>query len=212
MRVDTETLEKIRQFSSPELCDAIDRDINLDSNIKFFVGNKTVVGRAYTVDVPSGEGLIVTKAIENLSKGDVLIIAGKGNTNLSYWGDHRSICAKFMKAEAVIIDGAMRDIDGCEEVGFPIFARGICPKTAKKNDVGNLNTRVLCWGILIEPGDIIFGDRNGVLCLKDSDVLSVIERAEEKRKNQEYTISEMFRTGKVLPRIIKRDQNERSNR
>ena len=204
MKVSNEVLEKLKEFSSPELCDAVNRKINLDSSIKPIVGDRKIVGRAYTVDVPSDEGLIVTSAIENLSEGDVLVIAGKGNLESSYWGDHRSICAKFMKAEAVVIDGAMRDIDACEKVGFPIFAKGICPKTANKKGTGELNTSVDCGGLLIEPGDIIFGDRNGVLCLKDSDIESAIEKAEEKRKNEEYTIAKMFETGKVLPRIIKR--------
>ncbi|MBU5669160.1 RraA family protein [Peptoniphilus sp. MSJ-1] len=204
-------LQKLKDFSTPEICDAVSRKINLNPAIKQVVGNKKIVGKALTVDVPYGEGLIVTNAIEKIQKGDVIVISGKGNIETSYWGDHRSICAKFMKAEAVVIDGAMRDIDACEEVGFPIFARGITPRTANKTGEGSINVEINCGGINISPGDIIFCDRNGVIALKPDEIQDAIEKALDKRKNEEYTINKMFETGKVLPRIIKRNENGKNN-
>lgn len=203
MKINKEIINKLKEFSTPELCDAVKRKINLDHNIRQIVGSNKIAGRAYTVDVPPNESLIVANAIKDLEEGDVLIIAGKGKLDSSYWGDYRSICAKFKKAEAVVIDGAMRDIDDCEEVGFPIFAKGICPKASNKNETGELNKKVICGGVEINPGDIIFGDRNGVICLKDSEIMPAIEKAEEKRKIEEYTISKMYETGKVQLRLLK---------
>lgn len=208
MKISKEIIDKLKEFSTPELCDAVERKINLDHDIKQLVGNKKIVGRAYTVDVPPNESLIVANALKNLTEGDVLVISGKGKIDSSYWGDYRSICAKFKKAEAVVIDGAIRDIEDCEEIGFPIFAKSICPKASNKEGTGKINIKVICGGIEIEPGDIIFGDRNGVICLKDSDVESAMEKAEEKRKNEEYTISKMFETGQVLPKILKRPKED----
>ena len=189
MKINKEIINKLKDFSTPEICDAVKREINLDYNIKQLVGSNKIAGRAYTVDVPPNESLIVANALEDLTEGDVLVISGKGKLDSSYWGDYRSICAKFKKAEAVVIDGAMRDIEDCEKVGFPIFAKGICPKASNKNGEGELNTK--------------FGDRNGVVCLKDSEILPAIKKAEEKQKNEEYTISKMYESGRVLPRIIK---------
>lgn len=200
-------LEKLKDFSTPEICDAVARRINLNPSIKQIVGDEKIVGRALTVDVPYGEGLIVTNAIEDIKEGDVIVISGKGNVETSYWGDHRSICAKFMKAEAVVIDGAMRDIDACTEVSFPIFARGITPRTANKSGEGSINVDIECGGINISPGDIIFADKNGVVALKYEEIEIAIEKAIEKRLNEEYTINKMFETGKVLPRIIKRNED-----
>lgn len=205
------TLQKLKDFSTPEICDALSRKINLNPAIKQVVGNKKIVGKALTVDVPYGEGLIVTNAIEKIQEGDVIVISGKGNIETSYWGDHRSICAKFMKAEAVVIDGAMRDIDACEEVGFPIFARGITPRTANKTGEGSINLEINCGEINISPGDIIFADRNGVIALKPDEIENAIEKALDKRKNEEYTINKMFETGKVLPRIINRNEDGKNN-
>ena len=203
MKINNEIINKLKDFSTPEICDAVKREINLDYNIKQLVGSNKIAGRAYTVDVPPNESLIVANALEDLTEGEVLVISGKGKLDSSYWGDYRSICAKFKKAEAVVIDGAMRDIEDCEKVGFPIFAKGICPKASNKNGEGELNTKVICGGVEINPGDIIFGDRNGVVCLKDSEILPAIKKAEEKQKNEEYTISKMYESGRVLPRIIK---------
>lgn len=67
------------------------------------------------MDLPSGEGALAAEAILHLKKGDVLVIAGKGRCDCSYWGDHRSICASMKRAEAVVIDGGFRDAEGCEK-------------------------------------------------------------------------------------------------
>ena len=120
-----ELIERLRVFTTPELCDGAGL-----YRIKPWIGRTKIVGPAVTVDVPSGEGDIVADAILELQEGDVLVVAGKGNCDCSYWGDHRSICAGLMKAEGVVIDGAFRDLEGCEELGFPIYAKGLTCGTA----------------------------------------------------------------------------------
>lgn len=78
MKINKEIINKLKEFSTPELCDAVKRKINLDHNIRQIVGSNKIAGRAYTVDVPPNESLIVANAIKDLEEGDVLIIAGKG--------------------------------------------------------------------------------------------------------------------------------------
>ena len=104
-----------------------------------------------------------------LKKGDVLVIAGKGRCDCSYWGDHRSICAAMMGAEAVVIDGAFRDAEGCEKTGFPVFAKGLTCRTAAKSGQGTIQSEVSCGGILVRSGDLIVGDRNGVVVIPPED-------------------------------------------
>lgn len=194
-------IERLRGFSTPELCDGAGLYHSMNHQLRHYVGKNKIVGTAVTVDVPSGEGGFVADAIYSLQDGDVMVIAGKGNCDSSYWGDHRSICAAMLKAEAVVIDGAFRDIDGCEEAGFPIFARGVTCGTALKSGVGAVNVPVSCGGVTVFPGDFIIGDRNGVCVLRPEEAESVMERAANKRLRQEATIQEMMRTGKVQTKI-----------
>ena len=155
-------------------------------------------------DVPSGEGDIVADAILELQEGDVLVVAGKGNCDCSYWGDHRSICAAMMKAEGVVIDGAFRDLEGCEESGFPIYAKGLTCGTAAKSGAGAINVPVSCGGVCVRPGDIVIGDVNGVCVLTLEEAEGVIERALKKIEKQKYTLAEMKCTGQVYTKLLKK--------
>lgn len=197
-------IERLRAFTTPELCDGAGLYHSMDYRIKPWIGRKKIVGPAVTVDVPSGEGSIVADAILALEEGDVLVIAGKGNCDCSYWGDHRSICANLMKAEGVVIDGAFRDLEGCEEAGFPVYAKGLTCGTAAKSGAGAINVPVSCGGVCVRPGDIVIGDANGVCVLTREEAEAVIERALKKIENQRYTIAEMERIGEVYTKLLKK--------
>ena len=196
-----EILKELANFTTPELCDGAGLYHSMNHEIRHFVGKNKIIGTAVTVDVPSGEGAIVADAILQLHEGDILVIAGKGNCDCSYWGDHRSICAAMMKAEGVIIDGAFRDIDGCEEAGFPIFARGVTCGTAVKSGTGAINIPVSCGGVSVNPGDFIVADRNGVCVLHPDEAEKVMKGALDKRMRQEDTIEEMKKTGVVQTKV-----------
>lgn len=194
-------MEKLSRYSVPELCDGAGLYSTMDYRIRQFVGTEKIIGEAITIDVPVGDGGFIPEAIEQIQPGQVVVIAGKGNCRSSYWGDHRSLCAKMMGAVAVVIDGAFRDIDGCEETGLPIFARGVTPGTAVKAGNGALNVPVCCGDAVVNPGDIIVGDRNGVCVIRPDQVERVLERAKTKVEAQERTIAEMKRAGKVITKI-----------
>ena len=204
LRLARELIERLRRFTTPEICDGAGLYHSMDYRIKPWIGRTKIVGPAVTVDVPSGEGSIVSDAISELQEGDVLVIAGKGNCDCSYWGDHRSICASLQKAEEVVIDGAFRDLEGCEEAGFPVYAKGLTCGTAAKNGAGAINLPVSCGGVSVKPGDIVIGDVNGVCVISLEEAEAVIERALKKIETQQYTLAEMERTGKVFTKMLKK--------
>lgn len=203
-----EIIKELRQFTTSELCDGVGagKYHTMDSAIQERVTYKKIVGPAYTVKTPIGISGLIPDGILEMKKGDVMVIAGKGYCNGSYWGDHRSICAKLQSVEGVVIDGAFRDIEGCREAGVPIYAKAVIPQSCKKSAEGELNVTITCAGVKIHPGDLIVGDENGVCVIRPEEVESVIKKSVRKIKAQNETIDEMLKTGKILPRVIFRDK------
>ena len=190
-----ELMCELARFSTPELCDGMEDFRAMCWEIKPFVGGR-IIGRAYTVDAPAGSSNLVTRAIEEAAEGDVIVIAGHGNCYGSLWGDHRSLCASLRKAAGVVIDGAFRDIEGCREAGFPVYARAVVCGALKKSDYGALKGPVCCGGVPVEQGDIICGDENGVVVIKPQEAEGVVERAPAKAKRQAEVRAEVLKTGR----------------
>lgn len=194
-------IQRLKTFSTSELCDGAAFPRPMDWHIKPWVGEGRIAGRAVTVDVPEGEGDVIADAILKLREGDVLVISGKGCCAYSYWGDFRSFCAKQTKAAGVVIDGAFRDAEECRKIGFPIFARAITCMTAAKKGTGAINVPISCGGVCVRPGDLVVGDENGVCVIDPGEAEEIMERAQKKRAAQEQVILEMEKTGILQTRI-----------
>lgn len=194
-------IEQLREFTTSELCDGAIDYYTMDYHIKRRVSDKKIVGPAFTVNPPKGVSGIIPDAILAMNPGEVMVVAGKECCNHSYWGDHRSICASMKGLEGVVIDGAFRDLEGCMEVGFPIFARSVTPGSCAKAAEGELNVPILCGGVEVCPGDLIVGDCNGIIVIKPEEAELVMERARKKIAAQNAVIEKMRQTGEILPRV-----------
>ena len=176
IRPDSKKIKLLEQYSTPDICDASGLYDCMDSRIKPYVTQEKLVGPALTVKVPIGEGGIIPEAAKLAQKGDVLVIAGYGNVNSAYWGDQRSMLAQQKGAIGVIIDGAMRDLDHCEKVGFPVYAAGLTCGSSGKSGIGSINVPVSCGGVVVRPGDIIVADRNGVCVIAIEELDEVLNK------------------------------------
>lgn len=194
-------IEQLREFTTSELCDGAIDYHTMDYHIKRRVSDKKIVGPAFTVNPPKGVSGIIPDAILAMNPGEVMVVAGKECCNHSYWGDHRSICASMKGLEGVVIDGAFRDLEGCMEVGFPIFARSVTPGSCAKAAEGELNVPILCGGVEVCPGDLIVGDCNGIIVIKPEEAELVMECARKKIAAQNAVIERMRQTGEILPRV-----------
>lgn len=99
----------------------------------------------------------------------------------------------------MVIDGAFRDIDGNEEIGFPIYARAVTCGCSTKNSHGEVNVPISCGGVAVHPGDIIVGDRNGVVVVPLAFAEQIIASAQEKAERVERLKAEIRASGKVIP-------------
>lgn len=194
--------DQLAQYSTPELCDGMEVFRTMDPGIRGMAAARKIIGPALTVNVPVGEGGFIPEAISAAKPGEIIVIAGGGNVKSSYWGDMRSQCAKMAGVAGVVVDGAFRDIEGCSEIGLPIYARAVTPGTALKTNRGQLNVPISCGGVTVNPGDIIVADCNGVCVLRPGEVEDVLKRTARKVMAQAYTMEKMRKTGQILPRVI----------
>ena len=127
----------------------------------------------------------------------MLHLENSGNNAL--WGEHRSLTAKLLGLAGVVMDGAFRDIDENEAVGFPVYARAVTCGSSTKNSNGEVNIPISCGGVVVRPGDIVMGDRNGVCVVPLEYAEQVIRGAQEKVDKMSALKKEIENAGKVIP-------------
>lgn len=141
-------------------------------------GNTKIIGRAMTIKMTAA-GAVPAKAhlgvdaIANSEVGDVIVIDNRGDLYNNCWGEILAMGAKKKGVSGVVVDGAARDVDTCQEFDFPVHARGTVPTTARGRIVQEAwNVPVRLGNAPVRPGDVIVADVNGVVVIP-------IERLEE---------------------------------
>lgn len=180
----------------------------MDARIKSLLPNVKVVGTAFTVKTTANDSIMVHKAVSLADEGDVLVIDRNGDTRHACVGEIVAYAASVKKIAAIIIDGAATDVQAIRQIGLPVFAAGLSPLTTKLiGKSGEINTAVHCGGVVVNPGDLIIADDNGVLVLPQdpSFIEQVLEKAEASEAN-EPKIKERLRNGEDLASITMADQ------
>lgn len=125
----------------------------------------TVCGNAFTVSVRAGDNLLIHKALELLQPGDVLVIDGEGDVSRALVGEIMMSVARWRGATGFVVDGAIRDVEAFEQQQFPCWARGINLRGPYKDGPGTINRPISIGGMLVNPGDIIVGDSDGLVAV-----------------------------------------------
>ena len=192
-------LERLNKFTVPELCDGMDLFRAMDYQIKPMVTTQKIIGPAITLQLTLGDSLLVPKAIEVAQPGDIIVIDAKGSCNNAVWGDNRSRVAKALGLAGVVIDGAFRDIEENEAIGFPIYARANTGGRSTRCAKGEINVPIACGGVSVRPGDIIVGDRNGVVVIPLEYAEEIIQAAQEEVDKMEAQFAKFEATGQIVP-------------
>ncbi|RVU53894.1 RraA family protein [Anaerosphaera multitolerans] len=177
LKISKEVIDNLRNIDITSLSDVCVSKVSMNHLIKPKINTHKIVGTAVTLKLPKGDSLTVQKALNIAKAGDVLVVDSGGSVENAVWGDLRSLKAKKKGLEGVVIDGAIRDIVGCREIGFPIFSKYLVCASSTKIGGGEINIPITCGDILVHPGDVIIGDENGVIVLPKSNIHSIIEKA-----------------------------------
>jgi regulator of RNase E activity RraA len=143
-----------------------------------------MVGTAFTVRTRQGDNLAIHKALEHVRPGDIVVVDGGGDLSRALIGEIMVNIAIWKKLAGLVIDGAIRDVGAIAELGMPCFARGVTHKGPYKDGPGEINVPVCIGGMVIQPGDIVVGDEDGVVAFSQSIAADVLEavRAQETRE------------------------------
>jgi regulator of RNase E activity RraA len=141
-----------------------------------------VYGTVCTVDTSGGNNMPIHLALYKTPPGSgyVMVIDGAGEENFPYFGDNMMLTGKVAGLKAMIVDGCVRDKEGCIELGFPVFARGFIPRGPLKLDFGGVNREIQCGGVYVKPGDLIIADQDGIAVAPRDRVYEILDAAEKK--------------------------------
>jgi len=191
---------------SAVLADILDelgiRNSALDDRIRPLSPNMKIMGRAFTilaVDVyeqPKDPYKLELAAVDNLKKGDVVVakINGSISSHCGFWGEILSTAALSHGCLGVVIDGHTRDAQRIIKMNFPIFVRGFSPYDSKgRTDIVAYQIPIKSGNTLINPGDIIFADMDGIVCIPKKLEDVVIKKALNKLKYENIVKQELLR-------------------
>ena len=190
---------RLEKLSTTNLSDALDK-VGIRGaviGIRPVFGLPKVVGMAVTIKITAAgmtksQHHLGIEAISMAQPGDIIAIDNHGDVKNNCWGEILSCAAKMKGIGGVIIDGAARDVDECEKLQFPVFARGVVPITARGRIMQeDFNCMIRLGDVQVRPGDILVGDVNGVVCIpieKLEEVLAVAEKIMEKEEKMKKDI------------------------
>jgi len=173
---------------TPHLSDSMNRIQGACAAIRPMHDGTKLFGMAFTVRVAAGDNLMVHKAIDLAGPGDVIVVDAGGACEQAIIGDIMSTSAKARGIAGFVIDGAIRDAGELRERDFPVFARGATHRGPYKNGPGEIHVPVCIGGMVVQPGDIIVGDMDGVVCIPAADAEAVLASARSIKVKEEAAL------------------------
>ena len=140
-----------------------------------------MAGPALTVKSRPGDNLMLHKAIDMAEPGDIIVCDAGGDLTNSLMGELMLAHAIKRGVGGFVLDGAVRDVEAFLDVNLPVFAAGVSHRGPYKDGPGEINVSVAIDGMVIEPGDLVIGDWDGVLSIPLDDVESILKKTNEKQ-------------------------------
>ena len=156
-------VKEFMNLPTGNVCDAQGRVGALDFRIKPVSEMSQFCGTALTVDSGPRDNLAAWAALEFAKPGDIILITTGGHLVSSVVGDLYVGMAQNAGVAGIVTDGVVRDLPGINDVGIPVFARGLSPNSPQKNGPGRVGLPIVIGGVSVNAGDIVVGDQDGVV-------------------------------------------------
>lgn len=192
-RVPAELVRQFKNLSSATVYEASGAKGALSSRIKPISPEMVVCGPAVTVRVRPRDNLMLHKAIYAAEPGDVIVADADGFTEAGAWGEIMAVAAQQRGIAGLIFNGAVRDSQAIAAMGFPVFSLALCIKATEKWSLGRINHPLNLDNETINPGDLVLGDRDGIVVVKREEAKDVLAQSLAREEKERAVMQRILR-------------------
>jgi RraA family protein len=196
-RVSAEVARKFRSLPVANVSDCMSRLTGGGPRLRPYHGEGMLAGPAFTVKTRPGDNLMVHKALDIASPGDVVVVDAGGDLTNSIVGEIMITYAINRGLAGLVINGSIRDSDALRRLNFPVYAAGVTHRGPMKSGPGEIGRAIAFDGMVIKPGDLIIGDGDGVLCIPFDEVEEVYQAAAAKKKTEDKILADLKAGGSM---------------
>jgi 4-hydroxy-4-methyl-2-oxoglutarate aldolase len=188
--MDIQTIrDRLAKLDTACLCDCGKKLRIMDPEIRPITRGVKMIGIAHTVHCKE-DFLTVIKALHDAKEGEVIVIDGEGD-KIALAGEMFALESRKKKLGGIVINGGCRDVEGIRNINFPMFAKYITPQAGTSTKIFKTQIQINCGGVPVVPGDIIFGDNDGVIVMSEDEVQEILDTAENIQRIEEKAIMKM---------------------